>query len=323
MPDNHDHVDPKEGFEGRTYLYIRTNPLDDGNEPLQAGLDVWKSPDINIILPNGTRTLEAIAGVTNNLEVIVNNAGGIEATDVYVDAFINDPSTVLTPATAIPVGNGYLTVPGYSSAGITFPWIPAEEYAGHRCLLARASLILPPDTYVDGSVFDRRGDRHVAQRNIHILSMKKSEAITFSFAIVNPFFKRTQMRFKVGEVRSIQGKNALRASLKCPFAQFGKGKLKKIRLVTGPERVVVPKRKNQMELLRENFSLKNVGKLKRVSMSFSRNLRSLTMAAGEIRQGVVRIERSPKTRPGDLHAVDIVQLRGRKVLGGLTLILQH
>lgn len=323
MPNPDTHVDPKTGFEGRTYLYIRTNPLDNGSEPLPANLAVWKSPDINIVLPDGTRTLEAIAGVSNNVEVVVSNAGGIEATDAYVDAFINDPSTVLTPATAIPVGNGFLTIPAYSARGITFPWVPAEEYAGHRCLLARVSLMLPPDTYSDGTVFDRRGDRHVAQRNIHIVSMKKKKSVKFAFTMVNPFFRKTEMHFKVMEVRSARAKTAIRASLRCPFAQFGEGRLQKIRMVAGEERLIVPKVKNQMELLKENFSLKNVGVLRRVNMNFSRNMRSLTMQAGEIRQGVVHIERNPKTRPGDLHAVDIVQYRGRKVIGGLTLVLQH
>lgn len=312
-----------EEFEGRTYLYIRTNPLDDGSEPLRADLAMWKSPDINIALPDGTRTLEAVAGVSNNVEVIVNNAGGITATDVYVDAFVNDPSTVITPATVIPIGGGYVTVPGYSSAGITFPWTPTDSDAGHRCLLARASLIIPSDTYADGLIFDRQGDRHVAQRNMQVISMKKKKKITFGFAIVNPFFKKTPMRFQVKEVRTVKAQKMLKATLRAPFAQFGKGKLKKVKMITGAERLMVPKSKNQMELLHKNFSLKNVGTLKRVKQRFSKNVRSLTMDAGEIRQGLIEIERSPNTRPGDLHAIDIIQYRGKKVIGGLTLIIQH
>ncbi len=51
MPDDEEH---KGEFDGKTFLYIRTNPADDGTEPLPSGLPCWISPDITIIQPVST-----------------------------------------------------------------------------------------------------------------------------------------------------------------------------------------------------------------------------------------------------------------------------
>src|SRR6185295_14815785 len=106
------HHQGKEGrFDGRTHLFIRTHPADPGVEPLPAGLDFWVSPDIVVVPPGGSPGDEAVAGVVNEVRVTVRNRGGLEAIDAYVDAYVNDPSTVMTPTTSIQVGSGFLTVP--------------------------------------------------------------------------------------------------------------------------------------------------------------------------------------------------------------------
>ena len=173
---------PKDGeFEGRTYLYIRTNPADTGAEPLAAGLDFWLSPDIWIVKPNGAVGGQAVPNQVNQVQVTVTNAGGIPAIDALVDAFVADPSTAITPATAALVGSGYLDIPAYSTATISFPWTPNPGDTGHRCIVARVSLVAPLDTYLNASVFDVVGDRHVAQRNIQVLEVAQGQSITFPF----------------------------------------------------------------------------------------------------------------------------------------------
>ena len=143
-------------FEGRTYLYIRDHPLDDGSEPLAPGLAWYLSPDITVVKPDGTSGGEATANALNTVQVTDTNAGGIAALDAYVDAFISNPNTSFTPAGADSVGGAFLTIPGYGSATVGLPWTPTSSQAGHRCFAARVSLIIPSDTYADGTVFNVR-----------------------------------------------------------------------------------------------------------------------------------------------------------------------
>ncbi len=216
MPDDHNKDRP---FEGRTFLLIRTHPLDDGTEPLAAGLPFWTSPDITIVKPDGTRGGEAVGGDTNQVEVVVTNKGGITAVDAYVDAFVADPSTVFTPATATPVGATFATIQGYSAAAVSFPWVPGPGTTGHRCLLARVSLVVPPDTYLNGAVFDVVGDRHVAQRNIHVVSLAGAQkSLSFAFLLANPLDRAADFAVQAREVKLGRGAGVLGRALGCALA---------------------------------------------------------------------------------------------------------
>ena len=218
---DHGDDDHKPPFDPRTYLYIRTHPSDDGTEPLTAGWPFWISPDI-IITPNGGMPGDvAMPGVNNQVSVTVTNKGGIDAIDAYVDVFLANPSTAFTPATATPLGDGFLTIPGYNTATITINWLPGPADSGHRCLLARVSLLTTGDTYVNPAVFDVVGDRHVAQRNIHVVEMTGQQAMTFGFMIVNPFDQATDFQIQLEELKAEgQLMAQVRQVLRCSFAQF-------------------------------------------------------------------------------------------------------
>jgi hypothetical protein len=87
----------------------------------------WASPDISIIRPNVIRGTEAFVGEEEEVKVTVTNARGITARAAFVDAFVADPTTVITPATATIVGGGYLTIPGDNrQEAIRFTWIPTS-----------------------------------------------------------------------------------------------------------------------------------------------------------------------------------------------------
>lgn len=196
MPDDHNNPKPGQpGHDGRdddtpfdavTRLYIRTHPADDGTEPLPAALPFWVSPDIWIVKPGGAVGGEAVPLQQNHVKVTVTNGGGIPAVDAYVEAFVADPSTVISPATAFLVGGGFLTVNGYSTADILLPWTPQASDSGHRCIVARVALTIPLDTYLNPAIFDVVGDRHVAQRNIQVLEVAKGQKMTFRFLIGSP-----------------------------------------------------------------------------------------------------------------------------------------
>ena len=284
----------------------------------------WVSPDITIIQPGGARGTEAVADQQNQVEIVVTNAGGIEAVDAYIDVFYADPSTTFTPATATLINGAFLTIPGYSTRAISFSWVPGESDEGHRCLAARAALYLPPDVYADGTIFDVRGDRHVAQRNINVVSLGDSDALGFSFAIVNPFRKASQMRVIANEVRELKALNHLRQSLGCQFAQFGETPLRPVRLGLTNERIFAEVKENPLELLDTAHRLSRKGVITIPRPDRTGNSLTVDMKAGEIREAVLYIVRNPKTRAGDLHAVNVAQKDpDGSLIGGLTLLIQH
>lgn len=327
MSNNHDEEQPKRNgeFEGRTYLYIRTNPADDGSEPLPASLDGWKSPDIIVIKPGGARGTEAVANQQNQVEVTVTNAGGIDATDAFVDVFVNIPGTAATPATATLIGGGYLSIPGYNMRSITFPWTPGTYAAGHPCLFGRVALYIPFDAYVDATVFDVVGDRHVAQRNISVVEMGDGKTIRFGFSIANIFNKSMRMRLLPRELRDPVQQQQLSLALGCPFAQFGETPLQNFKVDLGGERLILPKIKDRGEILDlTEFKLRGTGLLSPVALSRPRTRLTIEMEPREVRQALLYVERNPDTRPGDLHAIDIVQVTADgTTIGGLTVVVRH
>lgn len=157
------------------------------------------------------------------------------------------------------------------------------------------SLIIPPDTYANPNVFDVVGNRHVSQRNIEVISAPNPALIPpFPFNIVNPTEKATDARVFVQEIGDPKERIHLRASLGCDFAQFGETPLPfmGLTLVEGGDRP---------------------------QTSVTLRLRPF-----EVRPAILYVERNPHTRPGDLHAVQIVQVDDQGQLrGGLTVVVQH
>lgn len=319
---NHDDdhkPDDKPPFDGQTRLYIRTHPADDGTEPLPSTLPSYVSPDITVRRPGGLPGSEAVAGTVNQVEVIVTNGGGIDAVDAYVDAFVADPSTAFTPTTATPIGGGFLTIPGYSTAMHAFPWTPTVT--GHRCLLARVRLILPPDSYSNGSIFDVIGDRHVAQRNIHVVALAPlQKTLSFGFHLVNPLERAREFVVQTTELRIGRNLAVVREAIGGHFGQFGETPLEDIRLTIGE---VV--RHEGMDTAHEPTSVRRVGVLEGARVGERVARQEVRLGDQEARHAIVTVSRNPDTRPGDLHVVQVAQLdrQTRRLVGGLWLVVEH
>lgn len=310
--------DKEDEFDAKTFLYIRTNPADDGT-PLPAGSTFWISPDITIIRPGGIRGSEAHVGEAETVEVIVTNAGGIDAIDAYVEAFVANPSTGFTPATAKPVGNGFISIPHNNTQAITFPWVPTAQDAGHRCLFARVCLTFPPDCYANATIFDVLGDRHVAQRNINVVSFN-STTISFGFQIVNPIPKPIgQFIINAKEIKVTEENiNSIRYALRSKDAQFAQVKLAGIGLKIMDSRSIDEKKSAEVKNAKMGIFSKplNIGKTR------SSKIR---MKEGEIKNAVVTLARNPDVRKGDLSLVQIEQIDSetREIVGGLWLVLKN
>ncbi len=295
-------------FCGGTRLYIRDHISDNGDVPLPTALQHWYSPDIVIIQPNGTRGGEAIAGQLNQVEIRVTNDCGIPANDALVDAFFCTPSTGFTPATTIAIGAGYLTIDGYSSAVIHIPWVPDPEHAGHACILARVSLTFPPDTYADGTIFDVRGDRHIAQRNISIVALMQAQQLIFPFTIVNNALEGSVVFVVAQEVRDRDELNGLRGSAGVRFARFGREPLQNFGMQLTKELVAIgeyrPGGKHGFGRTTQHLEVK--------------------LDPGGVQPAVLVVERSPYAEEGDLHAIEVRQYdRYEQLVGGLTILVEH
>jgi hypothetical protein len=303
-------------FDAKTFLYIRTHPADDGSTPLAAGLPGWLSPDITIIRPGGIRGSEGAVGEADQVEVIVTNNGGIDAVDAHVEAFVADPSTAFTPATATLVGSGFLTIPNYHQVAIAFPWTPTQADAGHRCLLARVCLSLPPDCYANPAIFDVRGDRHVAQRNINVVKIEK-DTLSFGFLVVNALEKESAFLLRAAEVRVGRNADMVRRALGCPYAQFGQAALGGVGLTLGEQ--LPPTQEPGLE---KDFP---TGVLRRrLELPRTKTTR-VELRGGERRYVVLTIARNPDIRRGDLNVVQVEQIdiETERTVGGLWLIVQH
>jgi hypothetical protein len=303
-------------FDAKTFIYIRTNPADDGSEPLSAGLQHWLSPDITIIRPGGIRGSEGAVNELEQVEVTVTNGGGIDAVDAYVEAFVADPSTGFTPATAKPVGSGFLSISNHTQATISFPWTPTSTDAGHRCLLARVCLSFPPDCFTNPAVFDVVGDRHVAQRNINVAQIAGAQ-LSFGFIVVNTLGRDATFLLQAKEIRVGQKADMARKALGCMYAQFSATRLQRIGLELGE--VILH---TEREDMKQAFQ---TGVLRRRMQLGKRKSTQLKMQKGELRHAVLTIPHNPDIRRGDLNIVQVEQIdiETKKTVGGLWLIVQH
>ncbi len=314
MPNGEDHK-PNGEFDNKTFLYIRTNPADSATAPRTAGLQWWLSPDITIIRPGGARGSEGAVGENDQVEVVVNNAGGIDAVDAYVDAYLADPSTAFTPATAQFVGGDYLTIPNHSLAAKAFPWTPTASDAGHRCMLARVTLAVPFDGYLNPAIFDAPGDRHVAQRNLSVLSLD-GDSLSFGFHIVNPIGKKSEFLLRVAEVRPKRQVQQLRNAIGSRFVQFSEQRLGGLGVLIGepvpPAQEPGTPPKYPLGVLKEPLKMTRTKSAK------------LALGREDRRHAVVTLARNPDTRPGDVNliAVEQVDVRTERVVGGLWLAIQ-
>lgn len=321
MPDDND----RRQFEGRTFLYIRTNPADDGTEPLAPGLPFWVSPDIVIVKPDGTRGGEAAAGDTNQVEVTVTNDGGIQATDAWVDAFVANPATAITPANATAIGSGLLTIPGYSRAAIQFPWAPTATDAGHRCLIARVSLIVPPDSYRDPTIFDVLGDRHVAQRNINVLAgtgsaSKAAKAFSFRFEVVAAGKRGGRFDVRATALKPGPKADGVSAALGWLGTRFASAPAE-VRLAIEEPAEAGDKLDPDGFSVKEDRPDAPFGVIDNpVELKATRSAK-LTLKAGESRVGVVTVIPNPEAQPGEVGVVEVAQTNARKrQVGGLWIV---
>jgi hypothetical protein len=170
------------------YLFMRANPGDLGARPVVGPF--WESPDI-FILAGVTPALAppkppalgqtAIANKPNTIYAHVWNFGNATASEVIVEFYWCDPSLGINPASVHLIAQTEISLgakgSGWSHALVKCPeaWTPTFLNGGHECLLVRVwdnPSDLPGEPKFDASI-----NRHVAQRNIHVVSTAPGQGL--------------------------------------------------------------------------------------------------------------------------------------------------
>ena len=167
----------------------------------------------------------------------VTNAGGLGATDAYVEAFFSDPSA------GDDAGHGDARgsrLPQHRRLQRCIDLVPVDPARvgsrGTRPLRAGSLSVVPFDSYVDPTIFDVVDDRHVAQRNVHVVD---GECPGLELRVRRPSTprRRHHLVIRAEEV----GTAALRhvaAALQCNVAAAGGQPLGAIGVSWGREQVL-------------------------------------------------------------------------------------
>ncbi|MEV6843688.1 hypothetical protein [Actinoplanes sp. NPDC051411] len=190
------------------FLFMRANPGDLGARPVAGPF--WESPDVLLLADTDPALAPpkppelgqtALAGRPNTLYAHVWNFGLSSAPCVVVEFYWCDPSLGIGPAGAHLIGATSISLgargSGRSHAVAKCPtaWVPTFVNGGHECLVVRAwdeagdGLGTPP--------WDAALNRHVAQRNIHVVPVPGAHAADDDRLLALPT-PMTPLTLKVG-----------------------------------------------------------------------------------------------------------------------------
>ncbi len=166
------------------FLLIRYALNDLGIRPIPSGTPFWVSPDIWVESsdPGGN----PVAGEPNYVHVRIFNLGAFQAAPVQVDFYWANPSLGLSPATMNMIGTEWVNLPSLGSVDVrcNTAWVPVIVNGGHECVMVNCSnWILDPIVHP----FQPTLDRHVGQRNLHVVPGKAGMKIQFNLQLTNTF----------------------------------------------------------------------------------------------------------------------------------------
>lgn len=180
------------------YIFMRASPGDTGARPTQGVF--WESPDVYIeagVKPAAAPDVPtelgqvALANQDNTVYGHVWNLGRGPAREVVVQFYWCNPALGFNQAGATLIGTAFTTLgargSGFCHAVVKCPvtWVPTFVNGGHECLLVRAwDVAADPLTTPE---WDASQNRHLGQRNIHVVPAGQSLASPISLA-VGPLF---------------------------------------------------------------------------------------------------------------------------------------
>lgn len=169
------------------FLFIRATAGDTAARPISGTF--WESPDILIlpgIAPSAAPALPtsfggvAQANAANTVYAHVWNLGQAPAHSALVEFYWFNPSLGFSGADANLIGKTYVDLGGRGAPGshklVKCPasWVALYENGGHECIVVRVSQAVTDP--LSGPAWDASQNRHVGQRNIHVMTAAEAAA---------------------------------------------------------------------------------------------------------------------------------------------------
>lgn len=175
---------PPREFKETSFLYIRSYGADTGLRPF-SDIVFWNSPDLQLQLISApeTFTTELQAGSTYTIRCRLHNTGDVTVPYPKVQFYLCDPTLGFDTRFATHIGTTQydgLLLPGMHDF-LEFPYDVPPAEAGHKCLFARTYSFSPLDRPVDVYDLNPRIDRHIGQKNLHIVG----QGSAYQFNIVH------------------------------------------------------------------------------------------------------------------------------------------
>ena len=164
------------------FIVLRHGAGDTGARPLAPGTNFWNSPDVFVVSSAGANV--PVAGEPNRMFARVNNWGIKDAAGVIVRYWWCNPSLAITELNAHLIGTAQAFVPSNYSVVVECPtpWIPIIENGGHECVFAEAWV---PFFDPIAAPLDPVSDRHVCQRNLHVIEVAQGAPFSFDMEVAN------------------------------------------------------------------------------------------------------------------------------------------
>jgi hypothetical protein len=158
------------------FLLVRSTVGDTGTRP--TGGVFWESPDITLVpgvAPRAAPPLPpdfdgtAQADADNTVYARIWNLGAVAARAVSVEFYWFDPTIGISQSAGHLIGATVVDVEAQSHTVARCPvaWRAQFLNGGHECLVVRVSQ--PPSDPLGQPPWDAAMNRHVAQRNIHVV----------------------------------------------------------------------------------------------------------------------------------------------------------
>jgi hypothetical protein len=169
------------------FLFIRATAGDTAARPIAGTF--WESPDILIlpgVAPSAAPPLPpdlggvAKSGADNTIYAHVWNLGQAPAHGALVEFYWFNPSLGFSGKDANLIGKTYVDLGPRSGAEshklVKCPssWIAMYENGGHECIVVRISQ--PVTDPLSGPAWDASQNRHIGQRNIHVMTAAEAAA---------------------------------------------------------------------------------------------------------------------------------------------------
>lgn len=182
------------------FLFIRATAGDIAARPIVGAF--WESPDILILpgvapadapsIPPKDLGGVAKAGADNTLYAHVWNLGQAPAHGALVEFYWFNPTLGFDSKGAHLIGKTYVDLGSRCEPGshklvkCPFSWRATYENGGHECLVVRISQ--PCTDPLSGPAWDASQNRHIGQRNIHVMTAAEAAAKPTLGINVGPLF---------------------------------------------------------------------------------------------------------------------------------------